>query len=138
MRLSITVIVVSMALAGTARAQSSASTTSDTGYAEFFAQSAFGNVTSQAYGGEVGFTLTPQLQVFGEFGWVRDTAPASLAANAQKIASGIAAAAGNTTYSAKQPVTFGVGGVKFRVPIENSRVAPTFSPEAASAPSSAT
>jgi opacity protein-like surface antigen len=122
MKLATTVIFAWAVLAGTARAQSSAAP--DTGYAEFFAQSAFGNVTSQAYGGEAGYTINPQLQVFGEFGWVRDTAPSSLAANAQKIATGIAAAAGTTNYSAKQPVTFGVGGVKFRLPLENSRVAP--------------
>ena len=124
MKLATTVIFAWVALAGTAAAQSAAIAASETGYAEFFAQSAFGNVTSQAYGGEAGYTINPQLQVFGEFGWVRDTAPASLAANAQTIASGIAAAAGNTTYSAKQPVTFGVGGVKFLVPVENSRVRP--------------
>ena len=111
------------ALAGTAHAQSAAAGP-DTGYAEFFGQSSFGNVTSQAYGGEVGFTIKPQLQVFGEVGWVRNTAPASLGANAQIIASGIAAVAGSTTYQAKQPLTFGVGGVKYRVPIEGSRIMP--------------
>jgi opacity protein-like surface antigen len=118
-----------VALAGAASAQSAKTSTTtsgapDTGYAEFFAQSAFGNVTSQAYGGEVGFFVMPALQVFGEFGWVRNTAGDTLSANAQTIASGIAAAAGNVSYQVRQPVTFGAGGVKYIVPVEQKRVSP--------------
>jgi opacity protein-like surface antigen len=127
MRGSIAAVLVWMALTGAAHAQSAASAASggpDTGYAEFFAQSSFGNVTSQSYGGELGFTVKPALQIFVEFGWVRNTASDLLSANAQKIASGITAAAGNASYQVKQPVTFGVGGVKYRVTLENSRVAP--------------
>ena len=126
MRVSTAAVLVWMALSGAAHAQSAASAVGgpDTGYAEFFAQSSFGNVTSQAYGGELGFSVTPALQVFVEAAWVRNTAADSLGASAQKIASGIAAAAGNATYDVKQPVTFGVGGVRYRVPIEHSRIAP--------------
>src|SRR5262245_41302468 len=124
-------VLVWTALAGAASAQSATSarsttstTSPDTGYAEFFAQSAFGNVTSQAYGGEVGFWVMPSLQVFGEFGWVRNTAGDALSANAQTIAAGISAAAGNVSYQVRQPVTFGAGGVKYIVPVEQSRIAP--------------
>ena len=48
----------------------------DHGYVEGVIQSAFGNVTSQSYGAEVGFTVRPNLQVFGEVGRVRDVATA--------------------------------------------------------------
>jgi opacity protein-like surface antigen len=119
-------VVVWMSLAGAAHAQTTAkpSSTTETGYAEFFAQSAFGNVTSQAYGAEAGFWVMPSLQVFGEFGWVRNTASDALAASAQTIAAGISAAAGNATYEVRQPVTFGAGGVKYIVPVEQSRMLP--------------
>jgi opacity protein-like surface antigen len=122
MKVSAVSLVVWLALTGAAHAQPASS--ADTGYAEFFAQSSFGNVTSQAYGGEVGFTVSPALQIFGEFGWIRNTVPDSVGANAQIIASGIAAVAGSTTYQVKQPVTFGVGGVKYRVSMPESRVSP--------------
>src|SRR5205809_546227 len=38
------------------------------GYAEAFAQAAFGNASSQAYGGEVGVNVLEKLQLFVEFG----------------------------------------------------------------------
>ena len=46
-------------------------------------QSAFGNVTSQSYGGEVGVTVRPKLQVFVEGGMVRDVATAEIGTAAQ-------------------------------------------------------
>ncbi|HEY7286206.1 MAG TPA: outer membrane beta-barrel protein [Vicinamibacterales bacterium] len=116
-------VVVWIALAGAAQAQT-LTLADETGYAEFFAQSSFGNVTSQAYGAEAGYVVNPMLQIFGEIGWVRNTAPASLGTSAQTIASGIAAAAGNASYEVRQPVTFGAGGVKYLVPMEQSRVRP--------------
>jgi opacity protein-like surface antigen len=119
-----TAVIVWMALAGVAQAQTTATSAQETGYAEFFAQSSWGNVTSQAYGGEAGYVISPALQVFAEIGWVRNTAPDSLGASAQTIASGIAAAAGNANYEVRQPVTFGAGGVKYIVPMEPSRVRP--------------
>jgi hypothetical protein len=89
------------------------------------AQSAFGNVTSQSFGGEVGVGVTPSRQVFVEGGLVRDAAPASLGANAQKIAAAITTVAGNgAAFHVKQPVTFGIAGLKYVVPTSSSRVAP--------------
>jgi opacity protein-like surface antigen len=117
-------VLVWMALAGAASAQTPLTLADETGYVEFFAQSSFSNVTSQAYGGEAGYVLNPAVQIFGEFVWVRNTAPDSLSANAQTIAAGISAAAGNASYQVRQPATFGVGGVKYVVPTEQSRVRP--------------
>lgn len=97
----------------------------DKGYAEIVAQSAFGNVTSQSFGGEVGFTVSPDIQVFAEGGVVRDAAPSSLGAAAQRIAAGISAAAGGGDYRVRQPVRFGLGGVKYVVPT-GSKAQPYF------------
>jgi opacity protein-like surface antigen len=94
------------------------------GYVEVFAQSAFGNVTSQAYGGEVGYTVHKNLQVFVEFGQVRNVAPPERGAAAQLIAGFLSQTQGNVSFSVKEPVTFGAGGVKYLIPMSRSRVEP--------------
>jgi opacity protein-like surface antigen len=129
MKISIAAILMGIAFVTSARAQAPAATTSappspTKGYAEVVAQSAFGNVTSQSFGGEIGVAVAPNLQVFVDAGQVRDASPASLGANAQKIASGVAALAGGADYHVKQPVTFGVAGIKYVVPTGNSRIEP--------------
>lgn len=118
MRVLVATILASLTLARAAYAQAPAPAPTPTskGYAEVVAQSAFGNVTSQSFGGEVGVNVMPSLQVFVDAGLVRDAAPASLGTNAQRIATGIAAVAGSTDFHVKQPVTFGVVGVKAVVP----------------------
>ena len=53
MKIVMTAVLVWMATSGLAQAQTgSASDPAGKGYAEAVAQSAFGNVTSQSYGGE--------------------------------------------------------------------------------------
>ena len=103
-----------MALASVAGAQTPAA--ADRGYAEVALQSAFGNVTSQSYGGEVGVTVAPNVQLFAEAGMVRDVATASIGAAAQTIAGALSQTQPNVAFRVKQPVTFGVAGVKFVVP----------------------
>jgi opacity protein-like surface antigen len=115
------------ASAGSAHAQGAAPAppaAPSKGYVEVFAQSAFGNVTSQAYGGEVGYTVRKNLQVFVEFGQVRDAAPAEFGAAAQLIAISLAETQGDAAFTAKEPATFGVGGVKYLIPMSNSRIEP--------------
>jgi opacity protein-like surface antigen len=90
-----------------------------TGYAEVVAQSAFGNVTSQSYGGEIGFAVRPGVQIFVEAGRTRDAAPAELGANAQMIAGYLTQTQSGVSFTVKQPVTFGVAGVKLQVPTES-------------------
>jgi opacity protein-like surface antigen len=108
MKISIAAILAWMVLLGPAYAQSVSK-----GYVEGVAQSAFGNVTSQSYGVEGGVSITTSIQVFGEVGFTMDTAPASLGADAQSIASYLSRTQSNVGYTAKQPVTFGVGGLRF-------------------------
>jgi len=126
MKIAIAAALVWMAFAGAASAQSpggTASTRPSKGYVEVVAQSAFGNVTSQSFGGEIGVNIRPALQLFVEAGLIRDTASASLGASAQRIAAGIGAVAGSADFRVRQPVTFGVAGVKYLVPA-SGRVEP--------------
>ncbi len=122
-RVSLVVLAV-MALGGTAFAQSPTAADDSRGYAEAVAQSAFGNVTSQSFGGELGVTFHPGLQVYLDTGYVRDTAPSTLSSQAQAVAADISAKAGGGTYQVKQPVTFGVVGIKYRLPVDQSRYSP--------------
>ena len=117
---------------GVASAQGSASFTPapDTGYVEGVAQSAFGNVTSQSYGAELGFTILPGLQVFAEGGQIRDVATPDLGINAQTIAGALGVAlkqsgdARTVGYSVKEPATFGVVGIRYLIPTSGSGRSP--------------
>ncbi len=89
----------------------------DHGYIEGIAQSAFGNVTSQSSGAEIGITLRKELQVFGSFGKIRDVATPEIGASAQTIAGALTLLqTGAVSYSVKEPATFVVGGVRYRIP----------------------
>jgi opacity protein-like surface antigen len=110
---------------GVARAQgggASFTPAADTGYVEGVAQSAFGNVTSQSYGAELGFTVLPALQVFVEGGRIRDVANAAvIGVAAQTIAAYLTQSqSGTVGYSVRQPVTFGVAGLKYLIPTSRS------------------
>ena len=111
--LAATAIAVGLS-SGVAHAQAAAAPVqASKGYVEGTAQSTFGNVTSQAYGAEVGFSIAPKFQIFGEFAHVNDTAPSSLAESAQLIAGALSQTQSNVGFGARQPTTFGVGGVRF-------------------------
>jgi hypothetical protein len=121
MKLTFVTLACAMALSGTAGAQTAANPSPEgsTGYIEGVAQAAFGNVTSQSFGAEGGVTVAPKLVVFGEFGWVRDTAPSEVGVAAQAIAGYLTAQqTASVGYSVKQPVTFGVVGVKYLIPYD--------------------
>jgi len=116
MRRVLAIVVLGMTgLAGAASAQTAAAS-ADRGYVEVGIQSAFGNVTTQAFSGEFGMTIHPNLQVFVEGGAIRDVATPETGAAAQSIAGSLSQTQSNVTYTVRQPVTFGVGGVKFEVP----------------------
>jgi opacity protein-like surface antigen len=86
------------------------------GYVEGFAASAFGNVTSQAYGGEVGVTLAPGWQVFAEGGQIRNVATDDISNSAQIIAAALSQMQSNVGFSVKQPATFFDAGIKYLFP----------------------
>jgi opacity protein-like surface antigen len=116
-------------VAGVASAQGGAGSTpaaaGGNGYVEGVAQSAFGNVTSQSYGAEVGVTIVPGLQAFVEGGRIRDVAPPALGVAAQTIASALAQIqSGVVGFSVKEPATFGVVGLKYLIPISGSGRSP--------------
>jgi len=118
MRRCAALVVGMLVLGGVANAQTPARTSdADRGYVEGVIQSAFGNVTSQSIGAEIGVTIKPNLQVFVEAGQVRDTATASIGAAAQLMAGFLSQTQSNVAFSVKEPVTFGVAGLKYIVPM---------------------
>jgi opacity protein-like surface antigen len=113
MRLSVALAFGILISAASAGAQTPAG---DRGYVEGIAESAFGNVTSQSFGAEIGVTVRPDLQVFGSFGNVRDVATTEISSAAATIAGALAQLQpGAVSYSVKEPVTFFVGGVRYRI-----------------------
>ena len=113
MRVWTTVVLGWLALGAAAQAQSPAPSVPSRGYVEAVAQSAFGNVTSQSFGGEFGVTVLPRVQVFVEAGQVRDAAPATFGANAQLVAGFLSQTQSNVAFRVKQPVTFGLAGARY-------------------------
>ena len=117
MRSFVALAIAILAFGPAAAAQTpAAAQDADKGYVEGVVQSAFGNVTSQSYGAEIGVTVKPNIQVFVEAGMVRDVATSSIGAAAQLIAGFLSQTQANVAFRVKQPVTFGVAGLKFVVP----------------------
>jgi opacity protein-like surface antigen len=131
MRSLLALIVGAIVLTGVAQAQQPVAGSSflDPGrwYAEGVAESAFGNVTSQSYGGEIGMSIGYGLQVFIEGGETRDVATPALGTAAALIAGFLTnpqpGVTNEVTFQAKQPVTFGAAGLKYFIPL-NSPVLP--------------
>jgi opacity protein-like surface antigen len=114
MRSFVMVVLGTLAFSSVVHAQSSAP---GKGYVEAVAQSAFGNVTSQSFGGEFGVTVVPNVQLFLDVGQVHNVATAQISTAAATIAGYLSQAQTNVGYRIKQPVTFGLAGVKFSVPV---------------------
>jgi opacity protein-like surface antigen len=120
-------VVSATVLSGVAQAQTlSAPSPPETvrGYVEAVAQSSFGDATSQSYGGEAGVTVWKNLQVFVEFGQIRNLAPAALGASAQQIAAFLSQTQTGVSVSVKQPASFGVAGLKYLIPTPGARIRP--------------
>ena len=116
MRLNVILVGAALAVCmvgGEARAQSPAAA-EEKGYVEGVVQSAFGNVTSQSFGVEVGISVRPAMHIFVDVGHAGDTAPAELGTAAQLMAGSLSQTQSNVTYTAQQPVTFGVVGIRYR------------------------
>ena len=120
MKLTFVILAGALALVGTAgTAASQPAAPLGSSYIEGVAQSSFGSVTSQSFGAEGGFLVAPKLVVFGEFGFVRDAAPSEVGVAAQAIAGYLTAVqSASVTYSVRQPVTFGVAGIKYLIPYD--------------------
>ena len=120
MRIILAMLTGAVILSGVASAQTSASPAAQNepkrGYAEGVFQSAFGNVTSQSFGGEVGATVLEGIQIFVDAGHVRDTAPSSLGSGAQAMAGFVSQTNSGVSFRAKQPVSFGIAGVRYVIP----------------------
>jgi opacity protein-like surface antigen len=121
MRFMAVLAIASLACVRAASAQTApVAAEPDHGYVEGVVQSAFGNVTSQSYGVELGVSLMPNVQVFGEGGMIRDVATAEIGTAAQAIAGFLSQTQTSVQFHVKQPVTFGVAGLKYVVPTAGS------------------
>jgi hypothetical protein len=122
MKRTFVILAGAMALVGTAHtAFGQPAAAAGSNYVEGVAQSAFGTVTSQSFGVEGGVLVAPKLVVFGEFGFVRDAAPSEVGVAAQAIAVYLTGLQGaGVTYSVRQPVSFGVAGIKYLIPYDES------------------
>ena len=116
MRSCVALAMLVLAWGSTAFAQTPSAPDADRGYVEGVFQSAFGNVTSQSYGGEFGVSVRPGMQVYAEVGRIGNVATPEISAAAQTIAGVLSQTQSNVAYSVKQPVTFVVAGLKFVVP----------------------
>jgi opacity protein-like surface antigen len=123
-------IVLTIGHRAHAQTRSSTPDPEDRGYVEALAHSAFGNVTSQSYGVEAGGTVWRSaqghdLQIFGEFGNVRDVTTPEISAAAQLVAGALSQVQSSAvTYSVKQPVTFFGGGLRYLVKLPQAPVRP--------------
>jgi opacity protein-like surface antigen len=113
---------VTLGIGGLAQAQTATgpSDPESRGYAEFVAHSAFGNAPSQSYGAEFGFRIAKDVQVFAEGGRTSNVAPATFGADAQIIALYLQQTqSAPVSFTAKEPITFGAGGLKYLIPTES-------------------
>jgi opacity protein-like surface antigen len=114
------ILTAGMVFAAAAAHAQAPAAPADRGYVMGVADSSFGNVTSQSFGAEIGVTVRPEIQVFGSFGHVGDAATPEIGAAASTIAGALAQLqSGTVSYSVKQPVTFFLGGVRYRVPVKS-------------------
>lgn len=117
MKTIVAVLASMVVMSGTAQAQSASAAAESTGYVEGLVQSAFGNVTSQSFGAEGGYRVGQRMHVFVELGRVRDTSPKTIGAAAQIIAGYLTRVqTAPVTFSVKQPMEFGVAGIRYSVP----------------------
>lgn len=120
MRALICVVGLGLALPSAARAQTAA-TAAGRGYVEAMADSAFANVTSQAYGAEVGVSVSPAVQVFVEAGRIRNVATGQISTAAQDVATFVAGLQpASVTYTVRQPAAIVSGGVRYLIPSGSS------------------
>ena len=111
---AVTLILCAGAATASAQAIPTQSTPPSAGYVELVANSTFGNVTSQAYGGEIGYRVWNEAQLYVEGGVVRNAATSSLDTAAQAIAAALGQLQPSAvTYSVKQPVSYFSAGIRF-------------------------
>ena len=111
---AVTLILCAGAATASAQTTPAQSTPASPGYVELVANSTFGNVTSQAYGGEIGYRVWNEAQLYVEGGVVRNAATSSLDSAAQTIATALGQLQPSAvSYSVKQPVSYVSAGIRF-------------------------
>jgi len=88
-------------------------------YVEINGGATFGTKVSGWIGGEVGFRLSDAFDVFGEGGQMLDNTTNALQNDAQQIAGYLGSATGQpSSYTAKQPITYFDGGMRYNMRLE--------------------
>src|SRR5258707_690103 len=87
--LAILSVVAILGTAGAAAAQTTASQPANSWYAEFNAAATLGHRSASSVGGEGGYRLTDDIEVFLEGGHMGNVGSADLDARVQKIASAV-------------------------------------------------
>jgi len=88
-------------------------------YVEINGGATFGTKVAGWVGGEVGFRLSDAFDVFGEGGQMLDNTTNALQNDASQIAAYLGTVTGQpSSYTAKQPITYFDGGVRYRMTLE--------------------
>lgn len=96
-------------------------TTMTRGYVEGIGGLTFGTESSVMFGGEIGFDVTPNIEVYGSVGRMQNIAPSYINEQLQVVEDVLLVLTGQQwDFNVKAPSLFGVGGVKMRVPMESS------------------
>ncbi len=81
----------------------------------------FGNVTSSTFGGEVGFRIGSNLEIFGEGGRMTDVTSSTTESAAQSVADWLGTLGkGAATFSAATPVNYGAFGARYLFSLSSS------------------
>jgi opacity protein-like surface antigen len=91
------------------------------GYIEGIGGLTFGTESATMFGGEIGFDLSPTIEVYGSIGRMQNIAPSYINEQLEVVEDVLLALTGQQLdFDAKAPSFFGVGGLKMRFPLESS------------------
>jgi opacity protein-like surface antigen len=107
----LSLVAVALCAAAEAQAQTSSSSAESRGYADLTAAATFGHKSSGSIGGEAGWRIRDDLDVFAELGRMKNVGTQALDDRAALIANAVGA-----TFSAAYKVTYVDFGVRYRWP----------------------
>lgn len=91
------------------------------GYVEGIGGLTFGTESATMFGGEIGFDLSENVEVYGSVGRMQNIAPSYINEQLDVLDDVLTALTGQVwDFSVKAPSFFGVGGLKMRVPMEGN------------------
>lgn len=110
------IAAVLLSLAGVASAQTPAPAEPSRGYVSVLGGGNFGNQSSGTFGGEVGYTVMPNIEVFGEAGRITNAATSGMQDSVGVVAKYLGTLGkGSASGSTQAPVNFGGAGLRYVV-----------------------